>query len=236
MRRWDRGAAARADAYIANSQATRERLRTIYGIEAPVLRPPVEIDRFTPTERGERLLVVSRLLPYKQIHLAVEAATRAKIGLDVVGVGPAASDLHAAAGPTVRFHGSVDDATLTELLQGCRALCLPGIEDFGIIAVEAQAAGKPVIAFGAGGALETVQEGVTGSFFREPTGDALLAAIRDCDALDTAPERIAESAARFSSASFGPRLLDLLHRMSGAVEPAPLRRGPLAAALSRRGR
>lgn len=213
-RRWDRRAARRADLYIANSREVRDRIRRAYGIDAPVVYPPVDVERFRPSDRGERLLVVSRLLPYKRVDAIVDAATRAGIGLDVVGTGPALTSLRERAGPTVVFHGRLPDDAVTELMEGCRALCLPGKEDFGITPVEANAAGKPVIAFGAGGALESVLDGVTGCFFESHDVADVLAAIERCDRIATAPQEIAASAQRFSTARFRERLVALLEEHS----------------------
>lgn len=210
MRRWDRGAARRADLYIANSEMVRRRIRAHYGRDAAVVYPPVDVARFTPRPRGDRLLVVSRLLPYKRVDLIVAAAGRLGLGLDVVGTGPAAEALRARAGATVAFHGRLADQDVTELMQTCRAFCLPGIEDFGITPVEANAAGKPVIAFGAGGALETLEDGVSGAFFHEHTVDAVCDAIRRCDAIASTPEQLAVAAARFSRPAFRERLLRAL--------------------------
>jgi glycosyltransferase involved in cell wall biosynthesis len=210
FRRMDRRAAQRPDLYIAISNIVRDRIRRHYGRDAPVVYPPVDVERFTPSPRGERLLVVSRLLPYKRVDLVVEAATRARIGLDVVGSGPALEDLRRRAGPTVRFLGRLPDAEITELYERCSAFCLPGVEDFGITPVEANAAGKPVVAFARGGALETIEEGVSGVFFREQTPAALLEALRGCDEIDATPERIAQDAQRFSSATFRTRLTSVL--------------------------
>ena len=210
LRRWDRAAAQRADIYIANSEMVRARIKTHYGRDATVVYPPVDVDRFSPRPRGARLLVVSRLLPYKRVDLIVDAAGRLGLGLDVVGTGPAEEGLRARAGSTVTFHGRLTDNDVTELMQTCRAFCLPGIEDFGITPVEANAAGKPVVAFGAGGALETLEDGVSGAFFHEHTVDAVCDAIRRCDAIDTSPERLATAAARFSQPAFRERLLQAL--------------------------
>ena len=210
MRRWDRAAAHRADLYIAISNEVRDRIRLRYGVDAPVVYPPVDIDRFRPCERGDRLLVVSRLLPYKRVDLVVAAATRAGIGLDVVGVGPALDDLRSVAGPTVQFHGRLPDPDVTALMENCRAFCLPGTEDFGITPVEANAAGKPVVAFARGGALETVTEGRTGSFFHEHDPGALIGAVERCDRIDTSPADIASSARRFSRETFRERLSAVL--------------------------
>ncbi len=206
LRRVDQASAGRADLYIAISQSIRARIRATYGIDAPVVSPPVSVERFTPRPRGERLLVVSRLLGYKRVDLVVAAATRLGIGLDVVGLGPALAGLRAAAGPTVAFHGNLPDAEVTRLMESCRALCFPGSEDFGITPVEAQAAGKPVVAFAGGGALETVTEGFSGAFFAQATADGLIDALRRSDRIDTTPEEIARSAQRFAPAAFRARL------------------------------
>ena len=229
FRAWDRGAARRANVYIANSHEVRRRIRLHYGLEAPVVYPPVEVERFRPRRRGERLLVVSRLLPYKRIDAIVEVASRAGIGLDVVGTGPALEDLRLRAGRTVEFHGRIPDAEVTALMESCRALCLPGKEDFGISAVEANAAGKPVIALAAGGALETLEDGVTGSFFSHHDPDEVLAAIRRCDLIGTNPETIAASARRFSLRAFEFHLRAVLdaavgkHRQRGPSTETPER-------------
>jgi glycosyltransferase involved in cell wall biosynthesis len=207
LRRWDRRAAARADLYLANSEHVSRRIRAAYGIESRILHPPVRTDGIDPSPRGERLLVISRLLAYKRVDLVVEAATRARLGLDVVGTGPALADLRARAGPSVAFHGRVEEGTLRGLLAGCRALCFPGSEDFGIVPVEANAAGKPVIAFAEGGVLETQVEGKTATFFREPTSEAALDAIRRAEEIDSSPEEIARNAERFSPEVFRNGLL-----------------------------
>jgi glycosyltransferase involved in cell wall biosynthesis len=202
LRHWDRGAARRADLYIAISHEVRRRIARQYRVDAPVVYPPVDVDRFRPRPRGERLLVVSRLLPYKRVDAIVSVATRAGIGLDVVGTGPALEQLQQIAGPGVSFHGRLEDHEVTELMETCRAFCLPGKEDFGITAVEANAAGKPVVAFGAGGALETLDEGVTGAFFAGHEPDQVLEAIRRADAIDAAPQALADASQRFSRRSF----------------------------------
>jgi glycosyltransferase involved in cell wall biosynthesis len=207
---WDRGAARRAHLYIANSHEVRRRIRHHYGVDAPVVFPPVNVERFRPRARGERLLIVSRLLPYKRVDAIVDTATRAGIGLDVVGTGPALDDLRRSAGPTVEFHGYVSDDEVSALMEGCRALCVPAEEDFGITPIEALAAGKPVVALAAGGALETIEEGVTGTFFTRHDPADVLAAIRRCDAIESSPEAIAAVARRFSRTAFEVNLLDAL--------------------------
>jgi glycosyltransferase involved in cell wall biosynthesis len=202
MRAWDQHAASRATTYVANSENVRRRIRAVYGRDAEVVYPPVDTERFTPGPRGERLLVVCRLLPYKRVDAVIRAANRAGLALDVVGSGPAYGQLADLAGPTVTFHRRLDDAEVTELVEGCRALVLPGAEDFGIVPVEAQAAGKPVVAFAEGGALETVQDGLTWTFFADHDEDSILAAIRAADELETTPDEIAAAAQRFSRERF----------------------------------
>jgi glycosyltransferase involved in cell wall biosynthesis len=206
----DRRAAARADLYIAMTENLRRRIRGTYGIDAAVVPPPVDVDRFRPTPRGERLLVISRLLPYKHVDLLVRAATRAGVGLDVVGDGPLLPALREMAGPTVALHGAIADDVVVELMNRCRAVCVAAEEDFGLVAVEAQAAGKPVIAYGRGGSLETVDAGFSGVFFDELTGDSVLAAFAASERLDASPERIAERARRFSRGAFRARLVRVL--------------------------
>ena len=212
FRRWDRTAARRADAYIANARLVRDRIRVAYGIDAEIVHPPVDVARFSPRPRGERLLVISRLLPYKRVDLAVDAATRLGLGLDVVGDGPELDRLRARAGSGVEFHGRVDDRAATELIESCRAVCIPGAEDFGIVPVEALAAGKPVVAFAQGGALETLEDGVSAAFFATPDVDAMIAAIAVCDRLEAPPERLAQIAQRFSPAAFAANLTAAIGR------------------------
>lgn len=222
LRRWDQKAAHRPDYYIANAHNVAARIKAAYGIEAEVVHPPVDVDRFTPSPRGDRLLVVSRLLRYKRIDLVVEAATRLGIGLDVVGAGPDLERLEALAGPNVIFHGKVDDATVTELMESCNALCFPGREDFGIAPVEAQAAGKPVVAFGAGGAIETCEDGVTAALFGAQEVVGVVDAIERVLRLDTPPETIARHARRFSPANFERSLRRVIGQaLGGRLEPVP---------------
>lgn len=147
------------------------------------------------------------------MDLVVEAASRAGLPLDVVGDGPALEGLRAMAGPSVTFHGRADDATVTELIEGCRAVCQPGVEDFGIVPIEALAAGKPVVAFARGGVLETLEDGVTAALFHEPSVDAMAAAIERADAIETPPERLAQTAHRYSRATFRRRFKDLVQQL-----------------------
>jgi glycosyltransferase involved in cell wall biosynthesis len=226
LRRLDTHAARRAALYVANSDGVRERIRRAYGIEPVIVHPPVHTERLRPSTRGERLLVVSRLLAYKRVDLVVEAARRLGCGLDVVGDGPLLDELRRAAGPATTFHGAASDEKLTELLEGCNAVCVAGEEDFGLVPVEAQAAGKPVVAYGRGGACETVDDGITGVLFTEQTVPAVMSAISTCERLATPPELIAARAARFSTETFARRLGEVIvaareRRLQSAGGSAP---------------
>jgi glycosyltransferase involved in cell wall biosynthesis len=205
MRRWDLRASARVHAYIANSALTRERISRYYGRESVVIHPPVETHRFTPGQAGDSLLVVSELVPHKRVRLALEAARRARVPICVAGSGPDSAALRAAF-PEVEFLGRVGDDELAQLYARARALVAPAIEEFGIAAVEAQAAGRPVIAAAAGGALETVLDGRTGRLARPDDIDAFAAAIEELDKLDFKPQDAVENAERFSLRSFGEKL------------------------------
>jgi glycosyltransferase involved in cell wall biosynthesis len=207
LRSLDLDAARRVDAYIANSATVAGRIRTIYGRDSEVIHPPVDTSLYQVTkERSGRFLVVSRLLGYKRIDLAVEAATRAVLPLDVIGDGPERRRLERMAGPTVRFLGRRSDEFVRHELARCIALVLPGTEDFGLTPIEAQASGRPVVAFAAGGALETVRDGKTGFLFDRPTPESLAVAMLTA-VKDTLPsEPLRAWAERFDIQAFATRL------------------------------
>lgn len=178
-RAFDKRSAANVDHFIANSNFVAARIQLIYGRKAEVIFPPVGVADFKPDSMaGEYYLIVSHLVPYKRIDLAVEACSHLQRPLMVVGEGPEMNRLKAIAGPSVTFRGRLSRTAVQEAVEGCRAFLYPQVEDFGITAVEAQAAGRPVIAFRAGGALETVVEGKTGLFFNEQTCESLSEAIQ----------------------------------------------------------
>jgi glycosyltransferase involved in cell wall biosynthesis len=211
LRRWDVRSTGRAHALIANSRFVADRIRRYWRREADaVVYPPVDTARFVPAAEGpspdDYALIVSALVPYKRLELAVSAFSRLKRPLWIVGDGPERGRLSGAAGPSIRFLGSVGEAELPRLYSGARFFVLPGEEDFGIAAVEAQAAGRPVLALGRGGALETVLEGETGVFFGAPTVASLLEGVEAIDRLETDPLRIHEHARRFDAARFQPEL------------------------------
>jgi glycosyltransferase involved in cell wall biosynthesis len=200
-REWDWIAAQRVDRYITNSRTTQARIRSYFGRESRIVYPPVDTARFRPGRVGESYLMLSELVSHKQIDVAVEAFNRLRLPLVIAGDGPARRKLEHLAGPTVRFAGRVTDAQAAVLMARCRALVVTAREEFGIVAVEAQAAGRPVIARGAGGLLENVVEGETGCWW-EGGPDELAAAVAafDFDAVD--PQACIENARRFDSAIF----------------------------------
>lgn len=209
LRRWDVRSTRRVHGLVANSRFVAGRIRRYWGREVDaVVYPPVDTARFLPAAEGpdDYALIVSALVPYKRVDLAVSAFSRLKRPLWIAGDGPERKRLEAAAGPAVRFLGSVAPDDLPRLYARARFFVLPGEEDFGIAPVEAQAAGRPVLALGRGGALETVIEGETGAFFREPTVESLLEGIAAIDRLQADPLRLHEHATQFDTARFGPQM------------------------------
>jgi len=210
LRRWDVATAGGVDYWLAVSAHVGERIHRIYGRESTVLHPWVDLERFTPGPDsggggGERYLVVSALVPYKRLELAIAAAARLGRGLDLVGSGPDEARLRsaaAAAGGDVRFLGWLGDAELARAYRGARALLMPGEEDFGIAPLEAMASGRPVIAYARGGALETVLEGETGLLFAPQTAEALAAAMVESEQMQWSSGRLRAQAERFSRARF----------------------------------
>ncbi|HHL39847.1 MAG TPA: glycosyltransferase family 4 protein [Deltaproteobacteria bacterium] len=213
LRRWDLATKDRPDRYVANSSKTRERIARFYGRHSTVIFPPVETSKFTPSAgAGDYYLIVSRLNSYKSIDLAVEAFNTLGLPLKVVGDGPYAPALRAMAARNVEFPGPCGDDELARWYAGCRALVFPGEEDFGIAPLEANAAGRPVIAFRGGGALDTVKEGVSGIFFDERTPESIADAVRRFEegAMDVDPAAIRAHALRFDSRVFKERFLGFI--------------------------
>lgn len=209
LRALDRQAAARVTAYIANSREVQGRIRRCYDRDATVIYPPVDTAAFTASlssTTGGYFLSYGRLVPSKRHDLAVQAATTGELPLIVAGRGGDLGRLRGLAGPTVRFVDSPDPPALRALLTGCRALVFAAEEDFGIVPVEAMAAGKPVIAFDGGGARESVVPGETGTFFTPQSHDALLEAMRNFDPGRYSPERCRARAAEFDAGVFDRRI------------------------------
>lgn len=221
LRAADFAAAQRVDRFIAISGVVAERIRTCYGRDAEVIYPPVDCSRFHPRNRvapaEPYYLVVSRLLPYKRVDLAVQACSRLQLPLVIVGDGPDRRRLERLSGPTVRFVGRRPDDEVRRYLATCQALLFPGEEDFGLTAVEAQASGRPVIAFAGGGALETVIDGRTGLLFREQTVDALTAVLADFQQWSFDTTAVRQNALRFDTAVFREQIVRLMEGMSNAT-------------------
>jgi glycosyltransferase involved in cell wall biosynthesis len=182
LRRWDRRASVRVDRFVAISRNVQHRIRDFYGRAADVVHPPVDTEHWTPAGpplRGYDL-IVSALVPYKRLDLAIRAYAQIGYPLKIVGVGSELARLRALAGPHVTFLGWQTDEQVLQLYRNCRMLVFPGEEDFGLVPLEAQACGRPVVAFARGGAEETVRHGVTGVLFAEQSERALTAAVTDC--------------------------------------------------------
>lgn len=212
LRLWDYVSAQRVDRFVANSTAVAARIRKHYRREATVIHPPVDTCRFSPGPREDFFLVVSRLVGYKRVDLAVKACTRLGLRLVVIGDGSQRQSLRRLAGPTVTFLGRQPDEVVADHFARCRAFLFPGEEDFGITPVEAQAAGKPVIAYGRGGVLDTVLPGETGLLFAEQTPDSLVAALREFLANEErfSPEQIRRHALGFDRTAFKDKMARLV--------------------------
>jgi glycosyltransferase involved in cell wall biosynthesis len=215
LKHWETKAAARPDYFIANSHIVANRLKSAFGIEATVIEPPIQTSRFWISKSvDDYYLILARLVSYKRIDVAIEACTRTGRRLMVIGDGPDRARLESLAGPTVTFLGRQPDREVNRLASRCRALIFPGEEDFGMAPLEVNAAGRPVIAYGAGGATETVIEGVNGLLFGEQTPDSLIEALTDFELRDWDPSTIRDIALRYDIHLFQERLLDFLCRVS----------------------
>lgn len=213
MRIWDQTSSMRVDSFIANSPVVAERIKKYYRRDAVVIPPPVEASRFPfdpMTQPEDYFLILSRLIPYKRIDLAIEACNRLHLPLVIIGSGRDEARLRRLAGPTIRFLGRLSDEDVLYYYSHCRAFLFPGEEDFGITPLEAQAAGRPVIAYGAGGALASVIEGVTGTFFHEQTVDSLVAVLATFDEQCYDTQSIRNHALEFDTPRFKRRILQFV--------------------------
>ncbi len=227
LQKWDVAASERVDHFLANSQNVAAKIRRLYGRQATVIHPPVDLKKFRLGNRQESYyLIVSALVPYKRIDLAISAFNEMRLPLKVVGEGPLRSRLERSAGSNIEFLGWVDDSILAELYGSCQALIFPGEEDFGIVPLEVQACGRPVIAYAKGGALETVipaqadAESVglaSGVFFSEQTPAQLIQAIELYQKLQGRfnSEKIRDHAAQFSLQRFKDQILEYVHARLG---------------------
>ena len=218
LRIWDRLSADRVDHFVSLSREVAGRIRRHYRRDAEIVYPPVDVDRIQPNGRPAEdfYLVVSRLVEYKRIDLAVQAATRLGRRLVVVGEGPMRKKLEAMAGPTVEFRGFLTDDEVADLLARCRGFLFPGLEDFGIAPVEAQAAGRPVVALGRGGTAETVIDGVTGVLVDEQSVEAVIAGMRRLERMRIDPAVCRRNAERFAPERFRSELWRVIEEKLGA--------------------
>jgi glycosyltransferase involved in cell wall biosynthesis len=216
LRRWDYRAAQRINYFIAISCEIQARIQRYYDRDSTIIHPPVNTGRFRPAAaHDDYYLIVSRLIPYKRIDLAVRAFNQLELPLVIAGDGRDRKALEALAGPAVTFLGYVPDEDLPDLFARCKAYILPGVEDFAITPVQVQAAGRPVIAYGAGGALDTVIEGETGAFFSEMTPEALAKAVLEFDPDAVALQACVRNAERFDASVFKKQLSEFINQVTG---------------------
>ncbi len=217
LKKWDLRAARQPNYYIANSRLVAQRIKQVYGREAIVIPPPIDVDRFSmSSEIDDYYLVLSRLVPYKRIDLAIEACNRLGRRLLIIGDGPDRQRLEKLAGPTIEFLGRQSDSRVNYYASRCQALLFSGEEDFGMVPLEVNAAGRPVIAFQGGGAVETVVDGLTGVFFKNPTSASLIEAIERFESSTWDQQSLRKHAQKFDRSVFAFRVLQFL----GSVAPA----------------
>jgi glycosyltransferase involved in cell wall biosynthesis len=205
LRMWDVTSAARVDSFVANSATVARRIHRYYGADSIVIHPPVDTNAFSiaaPSELEDYFLMAGELVSYKRPDLAVRAFNEMKLKLVVIGGGEMVDEIRRLAGPTVTVLGAQPFGVLKQHYARCRALIFPGEEDFGMVPVEAMASGRPVVAFGRGGATETVAKGTSGVFFEEQTVEAISSAVRSLASIEIDPEKIAAHASQFGRDQF----------------------------------
>jgi len=219
LRSWDRWTASHMQHFIGISRVVAERIRRAYGREAAVIYPPVEVRKHRVSRKiDDYFLVVSRLAPYKRIDLAVQACTRLGLQLKIVGAGRDRERLERMAGPTIEFLGfEPDDNVVRRHYARCKAFLFPGEEDFGISPLEAQASGRPAIAYAAGGALDTILPGVTGELFAAQTVDSLAEVLGKFELSSYDPQRIREHALQFDSRVFKRQMKEFVERVANGA-------------------
>ncbi len=224
LRRWDLRTANRPNKYVAISTVVKNRIKACYGLDSEVIFPPVEVDRFTPTTRlGDYFLVVSRLVPYKRIDLVIKAFNQTGLPLIIIGDGPDLPVLERMAHSNITFLGRQPDSVVTKYFSECKALIFPGEEDFGITPLEANAAGRPVIAYRAGGALDTVVEGKTGIFFNELSPSSLIDAVDRAIKTEWKTETLRSNADLFSEQVFLENFSSFVNRETDRHYSSPLK-------------
>lgn len=220
LRTWDQLAAQRVDRYVANSRNVAERIAKYYRRESDIVYPPVEIEQFASAKggRGNYYLTGGRLVPYKRFDLVVAAFNRLNIPLKVFGEGPALPRLRKMAKSNVEFLGKVDGKTLADRYASALAFIQPQVEDFGITAIEAMATGRPVIAYAAGGAVETVLPGQTGAFFDEQSWESLADAVIRFQPEDYQASRIRQHASQFGVFAFRTKICQIVEQAWQTVQ------------------
>jgi glycosyltransferase involved in cell wall biosynthesis len=217
LQAWDRAAAQRVDHFVAISTEVQRRIERLYGRDSVVIHPPVDTARFAPAERREEyFLMLGRLIPYKRTDLAVRAFNQLGLPLVIAGDGRDRPRLEAMAKSNIKFLGRVPDTEVPDLMARCRAFVFPGLEDFGIAPVQAMAAGRPVIAFAGGGALDTVREGLSGLLFRQATPESLAACVREFAEARFDPAAIRAHALQFDTAVFARKLTAFVSEKAAA--------------------
>jgi glycosyltransferase involved in cell wall biosynthesis len=224
LKHWDKDAARQPDHFVANSQVVADRIKAAYGRSAEVIHPPIDIDRFRASDEQEDYYVVlSRLVPYKRIDLAVKACTQLGKKLLVIGDGTNRRELERLAGSTIKFLGRASDETVEYHVSRCKALLFPGEEDFGMAPLEVASAGRPTIAYRAGGAQETVVENVTGLFFDQQTSASLEDAILRFERQDWSPVELRRHSENFRVEVFQEKFSSFLNRIGA---PARMKNVP----------
>ncbi|OVE75167.1 hypothetical protein BVX97_05630 [bacterium E08(2017)] len=215
MRKWDKQSASRVDQFVAISEHIEDRISRFYERDSKIVYPPVNTDYWTPgqQEQGDFDLVLSAMVPYKRVDLAIEAYNKLGRKLKVVGIGGELSKLKAMAKDNIEFLEWQSDEDILNLYRSCNMLIFPGEEDFGIVPLEVQACGKPVVAYAKGGALETVVDGVSGIHFEDQSTESLIEAVKKCTSSDWDPAAIRMNAETFSNQNFIDNLAAVIDKL-----------------------
>jgi glycosyltransferase involved in cell wall biosynthesis len=218
LREWDKAASCYPDHFVANSKTVAKRIERAYGRTAEVIYPPIDVNRFRPSnEQEDYYLVLARQIPYKRLDLAIDACSTVRRRLMVIGDGPDHARLMARAGPKVKFLNRVSDVEAEHYAARCRVLIFPGEEDFGMAPLEIAAAGRPTIAYRAGGAVETIVEGVTGVFFDRQDASCLAGAIQRFERQEWSAKALRSHAERFGIDVFQSRFRRFLAKVGAPV-------------------